>query len=132
MKIFIKNKKINHFSEWEQFNVEDNFFDEYVRKIDEYDFEVIDWKLIWKINVDKSRLIQEINLETREKILSSYSETDQTNLTRKVLLINSLIQYEKRDYTEDEVIILLQAKEADDFINTCIEEWKTKIKELWN
>ena len=78
----------------------------------------------------KSLDIQRINAETREKILSRYSETDQTNLERKASRIMWVTLYEKRDFTADEAFILKEVMEADDFINLCIAEWKIKINSL--
>ena len=79
---------------------------------------------------EKQTLENQINSETREKILSRYSETDQTNLERKASRIMWVALYEKRDFTEVELLILNQIMEADDYINLCIKEWIEKKNNL--
>jgi len=126
----IKNWKLSGFTDV-KITKENMDFD----KLIEWDFNLswtydfIDWELVEKVET-KEEKIQKINSETREKILSQYSETDQTNLERKASRIMWVVLYEKRDFTVDELVILDEVMKADDFINDCIAEWKEKINSL--
>jgi len=126
----IKNWKLSGFTDV-KITKENMDFD----KLIEWDFNLswtydfIDWELVEKVET-KEEKIQKINSETREKILSQYSETDQTNLERKASRIMWVVLYEKRDFTVDELVILDEVMKADDFINACIAEWNEKINSL--
>lgn len=134
MKILIKNNKIHYWSnddEWvQEFEVNDNFFENLPLCIEKYTFEVQNWKLVWVENIPKEEKITQIKSETREKILSRYSETDQTNLQREAQLIVSECFLYSRAPTEEEQTILTDAKTAHEYIKTCIEEGKQRILEL--
>lgn len=123
----IKNNKIVWFSD-SKISLEDMKFD----KLIEWNFnQSLKYNLVWgSIVVDKNFEIAKINSETREKILSRYSETDQVNLQREAQLIISESFLNWFIPSENEFKILLEAKEAHEYIKSCIEEGKQRILEL--
>jgi Mg/Co/Ni transporter MgtE len=76
--------------------------------------------------IEREEQIQKINQETKQKILEKYSETDQTNLTREATRVIWEIALSKQEPTEEELLILQQAKEADEYIKMILEEWRKK------
>lgn len=47
MKIHILEKKINYNWLWEEFEVEDDFLNQFPHNIEKYSFEEKDWKIVW-------------------------------------------------------------------------------------
>ena len=136
--------KVSIFNKWFAFWVDYSNREECIKVIDitEEQKELLDKWYSYNIETEefeeteeskafeKQTLENQINSETREKILSRYSETDQTNLERKASRIMWVALYEKRDFTADEILILNQVMEADDYINLCIKEWIEKKNNL--
>lgn len=131
MKINILNKKVNYNWQWEEFEVSEDFFEKYNRSILEYDFEEIEWELIWKININKDILIWEIKQKYQDLIFSQYSLTDQLNMSNEAMQIMAFAQFEKRDFTEEEKTRLFEIQEAKVWVDTQRENCKNEILELW-
>jgi len=88
MQIFILNKKINYNWFWKQFEVDDNFFDNFPYNIENYIFEEIEWKLTWFFiqteenkNFEKQKILSEYknNLNIIKEINSEIQEVDETS-----------------------------------------------------
>lgn len=129
-KIFIKNWKINYYWEWKEIEVTQE-----EKNILELWWEWKKGKVFPKVEEVKEKTleekIQEVKLQTREKILARYSESDQANLTRESQRIIWEIVIFQRKPTEEEMKVLSAAKEADEFIKNCLLECDNQIKELW-
>lgn len=94
MKIYILNNKINYNNEGEEIEIDDNFFIDYPFSIDNYFFEILNWKIIWKIekNNEKNLLINQFKdlwkqwEELRSKYLSAELLPD-SNLKKETMKI---------------------------------------------
>ena len=80
--------------------------------------------------IEKEEQIQKINQETKKKILEKYSQTDQTNLTREATRVIWEIALSKQEPTEEQLLILQKAKEADEEIKAILEEWRKQKQSL--
>lgn len=93
------------------------------------------WKLLKTKEIEqyeKDQKIEKINQETKTKILEKYSQTDQTNLTREATRIIWELTIYKQEPNKEQLLILQQAKEADDFIKNTIQEWRKQKQALEN
>jgi len=80
--------------------------------------------------IEKEEQINKINQETKKKILEKYSQTDQTNLTREATRVIWEIALSKQEPTEEQLLILQKAKEADEEIKAILEEWRKQKQSL--
>jgi Mg/Co/Ni transporter MgtE len=105
--------------------------DELIEAIDIKKYKILNEE--WNIKVietDESKAIEreeqinQIDKETKQKILEKYSQTDQTNLTREATRVIWEIALSKQEPTEEQLLILQRAKEADVYIKTTLEEWR--------
>ena len=80
--------------------------------------------------IEKEEQINQINQETKKKILEKYSQTDQTNLTREATRVIWEIALSKQEPTEEQLLILQKAKEADEEIKEILEEWRKQKQSL--
>jgi len=80
--------------------------------------------------IEKEEQINQINQETKKKILEKYSQTDQTNLTREATRVIWEIALSKQEPTEEQLLILQKAKEADEEIKAILEEWRKQKQSL--
>ena len=79
--------------------------------------------------IEKEEQINQINQETKKKILEKYSQTDQTNLTREATRVIWEIALSKQEPTEEQLLIQ-KAKEADEEIKAILEEWRKQKQSL--
>ena len=80
--------------------------------------------------IEKEEQINQINQETKKKILEKYSQTDQTNLTREATRVIWEIALSKQEPTEEQLLILQKVKEADEEIKAILEEWRKQKQSL--
>lgn len=69
---------------------------------------------------------QTIKQKYQDLIFSKYSLTDQLNMSQEALSISASAQFDKRDFTEDEIVRLTEIQEAKKWIDeqraNCQEE----------
>lgn len=133
----IKNKEITCIL-WYKPKKGEMPFDEVI-EIQDFDsnkfYKFNNWEVIEFIpentkELTKEEKITQINTETRDKIISRYSETDQVNLQREAQLIISESFLYQITPTEEQMIVLTEAKIAHEYIKACIEEWRQRISLL--
>lgn len=88
-----------------------------------------DWKFI-KREISQEEIEIEIKQKYQDIIFSKYSLTDQLNMTNEILLITAIAKYENRDFTEEEIIKLLENKDAKDWIDEQRKSCQSEIEDL--
>lgn len=78
----------------------------------------------WEIkeNIQNKELIlenrkKEIKQKYQALIFAKYSLTDQLNMSNEAVQITALVQFEKRDFTDEETLKLLEIQEAKKWID---------------
>lgn len=80
--------------------------------------------LDWKIVSNKELLIKE---KYQKIIFDKYSLTDQLNMSNEAVQITAVVQFEKRDFTEEETLKLLEIQEAKKWIYEKRKECQDEI-----
>lgn len=125
------SEREKEFKEYKVVVVEDDFFNNLPASIWLYKFKIEKDKLIVQnkedveisLNIERYSLIDK---QTQEKIISKYPEHKQANLQRETSrILGEMVVYQRKPTTE-EMKVLAEAKESDDFIKLCIQEGKEK------
>lgn len=85
--------------------------------------------LVWYEFIQEENKISEIKQKYQDLIFSKYSLTDQLNMSNEAIYITSMIAFEKRDFTADEIARLNEIKEAKKWID---EQRKLCSQEISN
>lgn len=72
----------------------------------------------------------EIKEKYKNEIFSKYSLTDQLNMSNEAQMIITTAQIEKRDLTEEEMVRLMEIKDAKDWIDQKRKECQDEITAL--
>lgn len=91
----------------------------------------INWEFV-KREISNEEKEIEIKQKYQDLIFSKYSLTDQLNMTNETLLITAIAKYENRDFTEEEIIKLLENKDAKDWIDNQRKSCQLEIENLSN
>lgn len=91
----------------------------------------INWEFV-KREISNEEKEIEIKQKYQDLIFSKYSLTDQLNMTNETLLITAIAKYENRDFTEEEIMKLLENKDAKDWIDNQRKSCQLEIENLSN
>lgn len=86
----------------------------------------------WEIKESIDEKVFEIKQKYQDLIFSKYSLTDQLNMTNETLLVTAIAKYENRDFTEEEIMKLLENKDAKDWIDNQRKSCQLEIENLSN
>ena len=86
--------------------------------------------LIWYIFIQEENIIEWIKQKYQDLIFWKYSLTDQLNMSNEAVQITASAQFEKRDFTEDETLKLLEIQEVKKWIDEQRELCKQEIENL--
>lgn len=88
------------------------------------------WKIIENLENIKNEKINNIKQKYQNMIFQKYSLTDQLNMSNEAFQITALAQFEKRDFTEEETLKLLEIQEAKKWIDQKRKECQDEIQNL--
>lgn len=127
----INTKEVN--INWKIYIYDENFikqiWDEIEITEEESIYFVFDWekKIFIKNKTEIQKNINLIKQKYRDEIFARYSLTDQLNISNEAVQITALTQFEKRDFTEEETLKLLDIQEAKKWIDEKRKECQDEI-----